>query len=213
MTDRGPDRGPEIGPGRPVAGGGEPAGSDEDLAARARTGDLEAFNDLVCRYQDWLWSLVVRLVPDPDQAADVVQEAFLAAFENLDRYRGGGLRSWLARIAVNAAMDLQRRHRRRPAQPYPELEDETWQPVAPAEADPAAALLAAERHRLLARALARLPAEQRTAIVLFDVEGYDYAAIARLTGVAVGTVKSRIHRGRLALRALLGPAADLFREG
>jgi RNA polymerase sigma-70 factor (ECF subfamily) len=73
-------------------------------------------------------------------------------------------------------------------------------------------VVAAERSRALADALARIGADQRTAIVLFDVEGYDYAEIAELTGVSLGTVKSRIHRGRLALRAVLEPRLDLFRD-
>src|SRR5712691_239871 len=78
------------------------------LVERARTGDLDAFNDLVSCYQDHLWSLVVRMVPDPDQAADAVQEAFFSAYRNLRAFRGGSVRSWLSRICVNAAMDTQR---------------------------------------------------------------------------------------------------------
>src|SRR4249920_2159270 len=106
------------------------------LLEQAREGDLTAFNDLVLLYQDQLFALVVRMVPDRDQASDVVQEAFFSAYRNLKAYRGGAVRSWLARIAVNGAMDLQRARRRRPVQPYPELEDETWQPPAGDESDP-----------------------------------------------------------------------------
>lgn len=186
---------------------------DRILIERARDGDLEAFNDLVLAYQDHLWALVARLVPDPDQANDVVQEAFFSAYRNLGTYRGGSVRSWLSRMAVNAAMDLQRARRRRPASPYPELEDETWQPPAGPASDPEAAALAAERSRALAEALARITPDQRAAIVLYDIEGYDYAEIAELTGVSLGTVKSRIHRGRLALRQLLESRLDLFRGG
>ncbi len=185
---------------------------DRYLIERAREGDLEAFNELVLAYQDHLWALVARLVPDPDQANDVVQEAFFSAYRNLQTYRGGSVRSWLSRMAINAAMDLQRARRRRPAGPYPELEDETWQPPAGPSSDPEATALAAERSRALADALGRITAEQRTAIVLYDVEGYDYAQIAELTGVSLGTVKSRIHRGRLALRQLLEDRLDLFRR-
>ncbi len=184
---------------------------DRILVERARDGDLDAFNELVLAYQDQLWALVARLVPDPDQASDAVQEAFFSAYRNLHSFRGGSVRSWLSRIAINAAMDLQRARRRRPASPYPELDDETWQPPAGPAADPEATALAAERSRVLADALARIGPDQRTAIVLFDVEGYDYAQIAELTGVSLGTVKSRIHRGRLALRQLLEGRLDLFR--
>ena len=106
------------------------------LLERARDGDLDAFNDLVVLYQDQLFALVVRMVPDRDQASDCVQEAFFSAFRNLTSFRGGSVKSWLNRICVNAAMDTQRARKRRPVQPYPELDDESWQPPAGSEADP-----------------------------------------------------------------------------
>ncbi len=181
------------------------------LLERAREGDLNAFNDLVVVYQDMLFALVVRMVPDRDQASDAVQEAFFSAFRNMAGFRGGSVKSWLSRIAINAAMDAQRLKKRRPADPYPELEDDTWQPPADASADPVTTSLTSERHRALNAALAAITNDQRAAIVLYDVEGYDYAEIAELTNVSVGTVKSRIHRGRLALRGLLQDRMDLFR--
>jgi RNA polymerase sigma-70 factor (ECF subfamily) len=181
------------------------------LLGRAREGDLAAFNDLVVAYQDMLFALVVRMVPDRDSASDAVQEAFFSAYRNMAGFRGGSVKSWLSRIAINAAMDAQRLKKRRPADPYPELEDDTWQPPADASADPVTTALTTERHRALNRALAQITNDQRTAIVLYDVEGYDYAEIAELTRVSVGTVKSRIHRGRLALRGLLEGRMDLFR--
>jgi RNA polymerase sigma-70 factor (ECF subfamily) len=186
-------------------------GIDVALVGQALRGELAAFNQLVVRHQDHLYALVYRLTPDRDQAADVVQEAFLSAYRNLASFRGGSVKSWLGRIAVNAAMDLQRARRRRPSQPYPELEDESWQPPAAKEVEPEHKAIAAEQSRVLAAALNALPYDQRNCIVLYDVEGYDYGEIARIMGVSVGTVKSRIHRGRLALRTALGPARELFR--
>jgi RNA polymerase sigma-70 factor (ECF subfamily) len=181
------------------------------LLDRAREGDLNAFNDLVVVYQDMLFALIVRMVPDRDSASDAVQEAFFSAYRNMAGFRGGSVKSWLSRIAINAAMDAQRLKKRRPADPYPELEDDTWQPPADASSDPVTTSLTAERHHALNSALARVTNDQRTAIVLYDVEGYDYAEIAELTNVSIGTVKSRIHRGRLALRELLHDRMDLFR--
>jgi RNA polymerase sigma-70 factor (ECF subfamily) len=180
------------------------------LIERARAGDLDAFNDLVTLYQDSLFALVVRMVPDRDQAADAVQEAFFSAYRNLSSFRGGSVKSWLNRICVNAAMDTQRARKRRPVQPYPELEDESWQPKAGDEVDPERIALHAERSRVIAGAMAHITDDQRTAIVLYDIEGYDYAEIADMTGVSLGTVKSRIHRGRLALRDILVDRMDLF---
>jgi RNA polymerase sigma-70 factor (ECF subfamily) len=108
-------------------------------------------------------------------------------------------------------MDTQRARKRRPVQPYPEFDDESWQPPAGSEADPERTAMLAERTRALSAALAGITDDQRAAIVLYDVEGYDYAEIAEMTGVSLGTVKSRIHRGRLALRDLLGERMELFR--
>src|SRR6185295_20326546 len=85
------------------------------LLERARDGDLDAFNDLVVCYQEQLFALIVRMVPDRDQASDCVQEAFFSAYRNLTGFRGGSVKSWLNRIAVNAAMDMQRARKRRPS--------------------------------------------------------------------------------------------------
>jgi RNA polymerase sigma-70 factor (ECF subfamily) len=184
---------------------------DTALVEQALGGELEAFNQIVRRHQDHLFALVYRLVPDRDQAADVVQEAFFSAYRGLGSFRGGSLHSWLGRIAVNAAMDLQRARRRRPVQPYPELEDESWQPPADSTDEPEARSLTIERRKALAAALAGLPFEQRSCIVMFDVEGYDYSEIAQAMTISVGTVKSRIHRGRVALREALSEKRELFR--
>jgi RNA polymerase sigma-70 factor, ECF subfamily len=197
---------------RPSAAADDPAQRrDLILIERARSGDLDAFNDLVELYQDQLFALVARMVPDRDQASDAVQEAFFSAYRNLAGFRGGSVKSWLNRICVNAAMDAQRARKRRPVQPYPEFEDESWQPPAGEEADPERQVLTAERSSVLSAALAAITADQRAAIVLFDVHGFDYAEIAEMTGVSLGTVKSRIHRGRLSLRGLLEDRMELFR--
>ncbi|HSS36547.1 MAG TPA: sigma-70 family RNA polymerase sigma factor [Patescibacteria group bacterium] len=197
---------------RPNAAVDDPAQRrDLILIERARSGDLDAFNALVELYQDQLFALVARMVPDRDQASDAVQEAFFSAYPNLAGFRGGSVKSWLNRICVNAAMDAQRARKRRPVQPYPEFEDESWQPPAGEEADPERLVMTAERERALTDALARITDDQRDAIVLFDIRGFDYAEIAEMTGVSLGTVKSRIHRGRLALRGLLEDRMELFR--
>ena len=185
---------------------------DVALVARALDRDLDAFNELVGLYQDFLFALVVRVVHDREAAADAVQEAFFSAFRNLDRFRGGSFRAWLARIALNAATDVLRLRKRRPAEPYPEWEDEAWQPPAGPEHDPEAQVARRARSRVLATALAAITEDQRRAILLFDVEGFDYQEIADITAVSLGTVKSRIHRGRLALRDLLAGQMELFRD-
>jgi RNA polymerase sigma-70 factor (ECF subfamily) len=185
---------------------------DMRLVERARRGELDAFNNLVVLYQDYLYALTTRLVGDREAAEDAVQEAFFSAYRNLRSFRGTSFRAWITRIALNAATDVLRGRQRRPSQPYPELDDDTWEPPAGEAADPEREALRRARARALAAALRQLTDGQRTSIILFDVEGFDYPEIAALTGVSLGTVKSRIHRGRLALRELLGDALELFRE-
>ena len=185
---------------------------DRALVEQALAGNLEAFNQLVTLYQDYLFALVVRVVNDRDSAQDAVQEAFFSCYRNLSRFRGDSFRSWLTRIALNAATDILRYRKRRPADPFPEWEDDTWQPPAGEEENPERQSMRRQAARTLASAMAQITGDQRTAILLYDVEGYDYQEIADMTGVSLGTVKSRIHRGRLALRELLEPEMELLRE-
>jgi RNA polymerase sigma-70 factor, ECF subfamily len=220
----GRDEGGGAEPGRAIGDGGGQASErsasdqlrrarDRHLVERARDGELDAFNELVDLYQDYLFALVVRVVGDRDSAADAVQEAFFSAYRNLSRFRGDSFRSWLTRIALNAGTDILRQRKRRPVDPYPEWEDDAWQPPAPESELPERVALQRNRSRLLAQALQQITEDQRTAIVLYDVEGYDYQEIADMTGVSLGTVKSRIHRGRLALRDVLRPQMELLRDG
>jgi RNA polymerase sigma-70 factor (ECF subfamily) len=184
---------------------------DQALVAAALAGELEAFNQLVVLYQDYLYAMTVRVMRDPDIAEEAVQEAFFSAYRNLDRFSGPSFRAWLTRIAINAARDLLRKRKRRPSEPYPTWEDDSWQPPAPATQSPERITIAAHQRAAIARCLEGINDDQRTAIVLYDVQGYDYGEIAAIASVSVGTIKSRIHRGRLALRDCLGPLMELFR--
>ena len=181
---------------------------DRALVEQACEGRLEAFNQLVELYQDYLYSMTVRVVRDRDVAEDAVQEAFFSAYRNLDRFSGSSFRAWLTRISINAAHDILRKRKRRPSEPYPEWEDDSWQPPAPDAERPETVALAQAQRAAIARCLETITVDQRTAIVLYDVQGYDYGEIAAITGVSTGTVKSRIHRGRLALRDCLAPDTE-----
>jgi RNA polymerase sigma-70 factor (ECF subfamily) len=185
---------------------------DRALVGQSLEGDLDAFNRLVELYQDYLFALVVRVVADREAAADAVQEAFFNAYKNLARFHGDSFRSWMSRIALNAATDILRLRKRRPADPFPEWDDDSWQPPAPDSDNPERTAVKNARGRALSEALATITADQRRAIVLYDVEGFDYQEIADMTGVSLGTVKSRIHRGRLALRDVLSDKMELFRD-
>ncbi|MEX1295773.1 MAG: sigma-70 family RNA polymerase sigma factor [Candidatus Limnocylindrales bacterium] len=184
---------------------------DQALVTAALGGELEAFNQLVTLYQDYLFSMTVRVVRDPDISEEAVQEAFFSAYRNLERFSGPSFRAWLTRIAINAARDMLRKRKRRPSEPYPEWEDDAWQPPAPASEGPEQVSLAKQQRAAIARCMEGISEDQRAAIVLYDVQGFGYPEIAAITNVSVGTVKSRIHRGRLALRDCLAPLMEPFR--
>jgi RNA polymerase sigma-70 factor (ECF subfamily) len=181
---------------------------DQALVRAALDGELEAFNQLVVLYQDYLFSMTVRVVRDPDISEEAVQEAFFSAYRSLERFSGPSFRAWLTRIAINAARDMLRKRKRRPSEPYPAWEDDSWQPPAPEAEGPEQVSLAQQQRAAIAHCMEGISDDQRAAIVLFDVQGYGYPEIAAITNVSVGTVKSRIHRGRLALRDCLAPLME-----
>jgi RNA polymerase sigma-70 factor (ECF subfamily) len=166
---------------------------DGPLVARAQKGDRWAFEQLVDRHQHRLFTLASRLLGSPDDGADAVQEAFIRAWVGLPSFRRGArFSTWLHRICLNAVHD--QRAKRRPSP----LED------APEPIDPRDEFLASELSGAFQQALDELEEDYRSAVVLYDVLGCSYAEIAELTGVAEGTVKSRIFRGRKRLGELLG---------
>lgn len=182
------------------------------IIARAHSGDLGAFNVLVERYQTGVYNLCLRMLSSPQPAEDATQEAFINAYRHLDSFRGGSFRSWLLRIATNACYDEMRRrkHRTHVSLDEPFGEDERPHDVpsdAPSMDEHAETV---ELHATLEAALARLPEDQRLAIILCDVQGLDYAEIAVVMRCSLGTVKSRINRGRLRLRAFLLEREELL---
>ena len=148
-------------------------------------------------------------VGNPDQAADAVQDAFIHAYTAIDRYRGGIFRSWLLRITANASYDILRRAQRRPSQALPDPEEGAGA-AGHRCPEPGGGGRAERDVPDLEAALRLLPEDQRIAIVLCDVYGMDYNDVAATTASALGTVKSRIHRGRLRLRELLAEHRELF---
>lgn len=186
--------------------------ADEHLVSLSKDGNIAAFNSLVERYQGAVYNLCVRLVGDRGAAEDATQEAFLSAYRSLGRFEGGSFRSWLFRIAANECKDELRRRSRRPAESFTTRDDDDGPALEIADPGEGAAEIV-ERLALgesIQRALLLLPFDQRQVIVLSDVHGYHYEEIARITGSNVGTVKSRIHRGRERLRVLLLEEPELF---
>ena len=180
------------------------------VIARAASGDRTAFAQLMEHYQSACYGLAWRLLRDPDQAADATQDAFIHAYRAIGSYRGGIFRSWLLRITANASYDILRRAQRRPSSPLPDPDEGAPELPDLGALSPQAEATKSEMYRHLEIALRRLPEDQRTAVVLCDVYGMDYNEVAAVTSSALGTVKSRIHRGRLRLRELLAEHRELF---
>ena len=182
--------------------------SDDDrrLIAECLGGRRDSFGELVSRYQARLYNAALRLVQSPDDAADVVQDAFLNAYQSLHTFKGDAeFFTWLYRIAFNTAISFKRK--KRPSVSLEAHAGETGiDPDDPSEyVKPGAALERTEAERQLSDAIGRLSAEHREVLLLKDIEGMKYEEIAEVLGVPIGTIRSRLHRARLELRDLLVP--------
>ncbi|MGW2249450.1 RNA polymerase sigma factor SigM [Kitasatospora sp. NPDC001660] len=185
------------------------ADDDATLLARHVAGDPDAFGLLVNRHRDRLWAVALRTLGDREEAADALQDALVSAFRAAPGFQGrSAVTTWLHRIVVNACLDRARRSATRRTSPLdddPQRLDTLVGSAEPADSP----VVRAEVHREVTAALAELPADQRAALVLVDMQGYPVAEAAELLGVPVGTVKSRCARGR----ARLLPLVRHLREG
>jgi RNA polymerase sigma-70 factor (ECF subfamily) len=183
---------------------------EEQFIRSSRKGDLEAFNSLVQVYQRQVYNLCLRML-DPAAAEDATQEAFITAYRRLSSFRGGNFRAWLLRVAANICYDEQRRRRSRPAASLEAaLEAGSPADVSSDVAGPEEETLRGELGRHLQGGLATLPAEQRLAIILRDIHGLSYEELTVTLGCSLGTVKSRIARGRARMREYLMARRELL---
>jgi RNA polymerase sigma-70 factor (ECF subfamily) len=187
-----------------------PLPDEAAVIARAADGDRAAFAQLMEHYQSACYGLAWRLLSNADQAADATQDAFIHAYRAIGSFRGGVFRSWLLRITANASYDIMRRAQRRPTTVLPDPDEGAPELPDAHAVNPVAEATKSELYRHLEVALRLLPPDQRTAVVLCDVYGMDYNEVAQMTQSALGTVKSRIHRGRLRLRELMAEHRELF---
>lgn len=174
--------------------------ADELLVRRTQEGDGAAFETLVERHMRRVYNLCLRILGDPEEAADAAQDTMLSAMRKLHTFRGeAAFTTWLHRVTVNACYDALRRKGRRPLlRSVPDEERPGPEPAVPGHAEDV------ELSVDVARALREVPEEFRVALVLAEVEDLPYERIAELLGVPVGTVKSRVFRGRAALGRALG---------
>lgn len=181
------------------------APDEAEVIARAVTGDLAAFNQLVVRYQNLAYSVAYRTLQDDATAADVVQESFIKAYRSIGAFQGGSFKSWIIRIVANTCYDLLRSRQRKLTDSLDDLiENDDYAPqlVDPTDT-PQSHVERMELSALLERSIQALPPDQRLVLTLCDVHGYAYDEIAEMTGVPMGTVKSRINRARARVRDYL----------
>jgi RNA polymerase sigma-70 factor (ECF subfamily) len=190
---------------------------EEALIQDAQTGDLGAFNRLVLAYQDLVYHTAYRVMGEAHSAQDATQEAFISAFKNIRRFRGGSFKSWLLRIVTNACYDELRRRKRRPSTALDDLEPvlgdeeaDSFGSLATQQENPESAAERRELARAIEDCLNRLPDEFRVVAVLTDIHGYAYQEVAEIIGSPLGTVKSRLARARTRLQECLQAYRELL---
>ena len=182
------------------------AAEDVALINRYLAGDIGAFDELVRAHEDRVFSICLRMMSDRDSALDAVQETFLTVFRKADRYEAkAAFSTWLYRVAVNTCYDLLRKAKRRRTEPLPETTD----PVDPRGDDDFESV---ELRPDIEEALLKTPVEFRSALVLVDLQGLALDQAAQILDIPVGTVKSRLFRGRKQLALSLGNLRDASRH-
>ena len=178
---------------------------DKHILARARRGELDAFEELVRQYEKRVYAVALRSSGSPEDAADITQEVFLRAWRSIESFRGdSGFSTWLFRITMNLCVDHARHKNAQPqTQPLVVGEEDAERPISDTAPTPEEHLENSELGRELAAALDEVSEEHRRIVLLRDVSGLSYTEIAEVLEISEGTVKSRLSRARIALRTIL----------
>ena len=185
---------------------------EQALISAAKKGDRRAFNQLVVHYQGLAYNVAYRILGDPEAAADATQDAFFSAYRAMPKFRGGSFKSWLLRIVTNACYDQLRVKQRRPTSSLDDLPveaDHTYYLEDSAE-QPDEFVERQELNRFIEAGIATLPPDQRMVLVLSDIQGMSYQEVAEVLNISLGTVKSRLSRGRAKLRDFLWQRGELL---
>jgi len=188
--------------------------NESEIIRQCQAGETGSFNLLVEEHYTRVYNTALRMLGDPDGAADATQAAFVRAFQSLDGFRGdSSFSTWLYRITANVCLD---ELRNRPQEPVSltfvggEDEEPQERSIPDNRTEPAALVARDERQRVVHQAIQELSAEHRVVLVLYDLNGFSYKDTAQVLGIPVGTVKSRLNRARNALKEVLRPDLELF---
>lgn len=197
---------------RPTSQTGKADSRPVDLLVESfREGKPGAFDAIVRAHQDRVYSFCVRMLSDREDALDIAQEVFLSAYRNLGGFRGeASLSTWLLRIAANRCMNRIRQRSTRSAREVTSgdaegHDDSLFQAPGREEDRPDRIMEARETGKILEAAIANLDEDSRMLVILSDIEGFSYEELADSVGIPLGTVKSKLHRARMALRKMLAP--------
>lgn len=184
--------------------------NENRLIERASGGDPSAFNELMAMHEKRMYAVALRMFANREDAQDCLQEAMLRVYRAIGSFKGqSSFATWVYRITMNTCLDELRRKKNRQATSLDNLLDQGWGPT-DGENVPERRAIQAETRRQLSGLIRELPEDMRSAVVLRDVQGYSYEEIAQILDVNVGTIKSRISRGREKLREKLSSKAELF---
>lgn len=184
--------------------------NENRLIERASGGDPSAFNELMAMHEKRMYAVALRMFANREDAQDCLQEAMLRVYRAIGSFKGqSSFATWVYRITMNTCLDELRRKKNRQATSLDNLLDQGWGPT-DGENVPERQAIQAETRRQLSGLIRELPEDMRSAVVLRDVQGYSYEEIAQILDVNVGTIKSRISRGREKLREKLSSKAELF---
>lgn len=187
------------------------ASREERLISHAVVGDSAAFSELMTLHERRMYAVALRICANREDAQDCLQDAMLRIYRSLGSFKGqSSFSTWVYRITMNTCLDELRRRKSRNATSLDNLLDNGWSPSDNDNA-PEKYAMASEQRRVIDRAIAELPEDMRSAVVLRDVQGFSYDEIAEMLEANIGTIKSRISRGREKLRLILRENAELFK--
>jgi RNA polymerase sigma-70 factor (ECF subfamily) len=186
------------------------ATNEQTLIQQATRGDHAAFESLMRQHESRMYAVALRMCANREDAQDCLQEAMLRVYRAIGGFKGqSSFGTWVYRVTMNTCLDELRRRKVRAASSLDQLVDSGWMPADEGQT-PEQYSIASEQRRFLEKAIASLPEDMRAAIVLRDVQGFSYEEIARILEANVGTIKSRISRGRGKLREILYKHPELF---